>query len=46
VIAIIDSVGQADSGESDARVRVKRTYVYSTYIKDRPKVRPNYAARL
>jgi hypothetical protein len=41
VNTIVDSVQQEDSGEGDARLRVERIC-----IKDRPKVGPNYAARL
>jgi hypothetical protein len=37
----IDSIQQEDSGGGRARVRVERTY-----IKDRSKVDPDYAARL
>ena len=41
----IDPLQQEDSGGWRARVRVERTYI-RTYIKDRSKVDPDYAARL
>jgi hypothetical protein len=44
VNTIIDSVQQEDPKEASP-VRVERAYIRA-YMKDRPKVDPNYAARL